>query len=58
MSADFATNCVLTTARFLSCIVITLPLMPGPMSRKSSRAGIQSIDRGQMEASRALGMPW
>ncbi len=42
---------------FLSCIV-AITLNAGAYVSEIFRAGIQSIDKGQMEASRALGMPW
>lgn len=42
---------------FVSCVV-AITLNAGAYVSEIFRAGIQSIDRGQMEASRALGMPW
>lgn len=42
---------------FLSCIV-AITLNAGAYVSEIFRAGIQSVDRGQTEASRALGMSW
>lgn len=57
MSADFARELRSNYGAFLSCIV-AITLNAGAYVSEIFRAGIQSIDKGQMEASRALGMPW
>ncbi len=57
MSADFARELRASYGAFLSCIV-AITLNAGAYVSEIFRAGIQSIDKGQMEASRALGMPW
>ena len=57
MSADFARELRSGYGAFLSCIV-AITLNAGAYVSEIFRAGIQSIDPGQMEASRALGMPW
>ena len=49
--------CAPTTVRFLSCVV-AITLNAGAYVSEIFRAGIQSIDRGQMEASRSLGMSY
>ena len=38
--------------------IVAITLNAGAYVSEIFRAGIQSIDKGQMEASRALGMPW
>lgn len=57
MSSEFARELRSGHGAFLSCIV-AITLNAGAYVSEIFRAGIQSIDRGQMEASRALGMPW
>lgn len=57
MSVDFARMLRSDYGAFLSCIV-AITLNAGAYVSEIFRAGIQSIDRGQMEASRALGMTW
>lgn len=57
MSADFARMLRSDYGAFLSCIV-AITLNAGAYVSEIFRAGIQSIDHGQMEASRALGMSW
>ncbi|HHF8303778.1 TPA: amino acid ABC transporter permease [Klebsiella pneumoniae] len=57
MSADFARELRASYGAFLSCIV-AITLNAGAYVSEIFRAGIQSIDKEQMEASRALGMPW
>ncbi|MDS7903959.1 amino acid ABC transporter permease [Klebsiella pasteurii] len=57
MSVDFARELRSNYGAFLSCIV-AITLNAGAYVSEIFRAGIQSIDKGQMEASRALGMPW
>ena len=57
MGGDFARTLRSDYGAFLSCIV-AITLNAGAYVSEIFRAGIQSIDRGQMEASRALGMPW
>jgi amine acid ABC transporter, permease protein, 3-TM region, His/Glu/Gln/Arg/opine family len=57
MSVDFARMLRSDYGAFLSCIV-AITLNAGAYVSEIFRAGIQSIDRGQMEASRALGMSW
>ncbi len=54
MSADFARELRTSYGAFLSCIV-AITLNAGAYVSEIFRAGIQSIDKGQMEASRALG---
>ena len=54
MSADFARELRASYGAFLSCIV-AITLNAGAYVSEIFRAGIQSIDKGQMEASRALG---
>jgi len=57
MSVDFARDLRTEYGAFLSCIV-AITLNSGAYVSEIFRAGIQSIDNGQMEASRALGMGW
>ncbi|WP_034950553.1 amino acid ABC transporter permease [Erwinia oleae] len=57
MSAEFARALRSDYGAFLSCIV-AITLNAGAYVSEIFRAGIQSIDRGQMEASRSLGMTW
>lgn len=57
MSADFARMLRSDYGAFLSCIV-AITLNAGAYVSEIFRAGIQSIDRGQMEASRSLGMSY
>ncbi|WP_300000595.1 amino acid ABC transporter permease [uncultured Cedecea sp.] len=57
MSVDFARDLRTEYGAFLSCIV-AISLNSGAYVSEIFRAGIQSIDNGQMEASRALGMGW
>lgn len=57
MPADFARMLRSDYGAFLSCIV-AITLNAGAYVSEIFRAGIQSIDHGQMEASRALGMSW
>lgn len=57
MSSDFARTLRSDYGAFLSCIV-AITLNSGAYVSEIFRAGIQSIDRGQMEASRSLGMPY
>ncbi len=55
MTSEFARMLRSDYGAFLSCIV-AITLNAGAYVSEIFRAGIQSIDRGQMEASRALGM--
>ncbi len=57
MSSDFARMLRSDYGAFLSCIV-AITLNAGAYVSEIFRAGIQSIDRGQMEASRSLGMSY
>lgn len=57
MNSEFARELRSGHGAFLSCIV-AITLNSGAYVSEIFRAGIQSIDSGQMEASRALGMPW
>jgi polar amino acid transport system permease protein len=57
MSVDFARMLRSDYGAFLSCIV-AITLNAGAYVSEIFRAGIQSIDHGQMEASRTLGMSW
>lgn len=57
MSVDFARALRSEYGAFLSCVV-AITLNAGAYVSEIFRAGIQSIDKGQMEASRALGMGW
>ncbi len=57
MSADFARALRSEYGAFLSCVV-AITLNAGAYVSEIFRAGIQSIDRGQTEASRSLGMPY
>ncbi|KOC89146.1 amino acid ABC transporter permease [Winslowiella iniecta] len=57
MSSDVARTLRSDYGAFLSCIV-AITLNAGAYVSEIFRAGIQSIDRGQMEASRSLGMPY
>lgn len=57
MSVDTAKMLRSDYGAFLSC-VIAITLNSGAYVSEIFRAGIQSIDKGQMEASRALGMSW
>jgi polar amino acid transport system permease protein len=57
MSVDFARALRADYGAFLSCVV-AITLNAGAYVSEIFRAGIQSIDRGQMEASRSLGMSY
>lgn len=57
MSSDFARELRSNYGAFLSCIV-AITLNSGAYVSEIFRAGIQSIDKGQMEASRSLGMSY
>ncbi|MZI94300.1 ABC transporter permease subunit [Vibrio sp. CAIM 722] len=57
MSSDFARELRSNYGAFLSCIV-AITLNSGAYVSEIFRAGIQSIDNGQMEASRSLGMSY
>lgn len=57
MSADIARELRSNYGAFLSCIV-AITLNSGAYIAEIFRAGIQSIDKGQMEASRSLGMSY
>ncbi len=57
MSANFARMLRADYGAFLSCIV-AITLNAGAYVSEIFRAGIQSIDRGQMEASSSLGMSY
>jgi len=57
MPAEFARELRANYGAFLSCVV-AITLNAGAYVSEIFRAGIQSIDRGQMEASRSLGMPY
>ena len=57
LSGDAAREIRQNYGAFLSGLV-ALTLNAGAYITEIFRAGIQSIDKGQMEASRALGMPW
>ncbi|VDZ52370.1 Arginine transport system permease protein ArtQ [Serratia odorifera] len=57
MSSDFARALRSDYGAFLSCVV-AITLNAGAYVSEIFRAGIQSIDRGQMEASRSLGMSY
>ncbi|MCU5773001.1 amino acid ABC transporter permease [Erwiniaceae bacterium BAC15a-03b] len=57
MSSEFARMLRSEYGAFLSCVV-AITLNAGAYVSEIFRAGIQSIDRGQMEASRSLGMPY
>ncbi|UMX61830.1 amino acid ABC transporter permease [Klebsiella pneumoniae] len=58
MSADFARELRASCGAFLSCIVAITHLTPGPMCRRFSAPASSPSTKGEMEASRALGMPW
>lgn len=55
MSVDFARMLRSDYGAFLSCVV-AITLNSGAYISEIFRAGIESIDRGQMEAARSLGM--
>ena len=57
MPAEVARELRANYGAFLSCVV-AITLNAGAYVSEIFRAGIQSIDRGQMEASRSLGMPY
>ncbi|WP_159565128.1 amino acid ABC transporter permease [Budvicia diplopodorum] len=57
MSVDFARMLRSDYGAFLSCVV-AITLNSGAYISEIFRAGIQSIDRGQMEAARSLGMSY
>ncbi|AKJ41599.1 amino acid ABC transporter permease [Pragia fontium] len=57
MSVDFARMLRSEYGAFLSCVV-AITLNAGAYVSEIFRAGIQSIDRGQMEAARSLGMSY
>ncbi len=57
MSADFARELRASYGAFL-LLIVAITLNAGAYVSEIFRAGIQWIDKGQMEASRALGMPW
>ncbi len=57
ISSDFAREIRSNYGAFLSCIV-AITLNSGAYVSEIFRAGIQSIDKGQMEASRSLGMSY
>lgn len=57
MSVDFAKMLRSDYGAFLSCVV-AITLNSGAYISEIFRAGIESIDRGQMEAARSLGMSY
>lgn len=57
MSVDFARMLRSEYGAFLSCVV-AITLNAGAYVSEIFRAGIESIDRGQMEAARSLGMSY
>ena len=57
MSVDFARMLRSDYGAFLSCVV-AITLNSGAYISEIFRAGIESIDRGQMEAARSLGMSY
>lgn len=57
MSIDFAKMLRSDYGAFLSCVV-AITLNSGAYISEIFRAGIESIDRGQMEAARSLGMSY
>lgn len=57
LSSDLAREIRSNYGAFLSCIV-AITLNAGAYVSEIFRAGIQSIDKGQMEASRSLGMSY
>lgn len=57
MSIDFARMLRSEYGAFLSCVV-AITLNAGAYVSEIFRAGIESIDKGQMEASRSLGMTY
>ena len=47
-----------TDSNMMKCAILAFGINSGAYVAEIFRSGIMSIDKGQMEASRALGMPW